>query len=234
MASEYVLAGYHLVRMRPLRFGSYEYALVPTGSHCINDSLLDSFSRPWTSNSNIEEQAQKDFLLTADTLQTIQTWTNQADIDHQIGYLQCFYTLEAALDYYHRFFHSLINVVLLGIYLPMDEAQALKKDFTPQGANIGETGISVLCGQAIPEEDKGVLLGYEPIGVGIDGSFHSMHCYGTAFAEIVAHFDLTLNDHLLLDSDANYPALIEYFNDENNGLGQDPWYFAKVKRFPLH
>lgn len=234
MALTYVLAGYHLIHLKLVEYGIYPSEQIPTGSACINAPLLDSFSRSWTSAPSIEQQAQEDFPLTTAQIQAIQAWTDEADADERTGFIHLFYTLEAAQDYYQRFFHSMQDVVLLGIYLPLEDAQRLKKDYTPIQPLEGEMGMSVLCGQEIPEEESGVCIGYEPIGVGLGGSFHSMHCYETAFPEIVAHFDLKLNDQLLLSSDQDYPAIIAYFNDEKNGLGHDPWYFAKVKQFPLH
>lgn len=225
---DYVLAGYYLVRLRPLGFGPYAAALVPTASCCINDPLLDSFSRPWTSIPKVIQQAQTDFSLSSETIHTLQQWVEAADMEEQAGYMRLFYTLEAARTYYQRFFQGLNNVVLLGLFFLKSEAIAFKNNHTPTDAMLGEMGMSFLCGQAIPEEDTSSCLGYEPIGLDAGGSFHSMHCY-TALETLQQHFELTINTAGLLTTDTNWAAMIDFLNHNDNGFTTVPWYFAIKK-----
>lgn len=42
---------------------------------------------------------------------------------------------------------------------------------------MGEIGMSLRCGQAIPEKSMGRCWGYEPTELASGGRFHSMHCY---------------------------------------------------------
>jgi hypothetical protein len=50
-----------LIKTKPIGFWNFKDKQVLTYSRCLNDRLLDTFSRPWTVYKNEKEGTIKDF-----------------------------------------------------------------------------------------------------------------------------------------------------------------------------
>lgn len=55
----YNKAGYYLIKPRIIDFGSFKGQKILTCSTCLNDSLLDNFSRPWTIHNTNKKDAPR-------------------------------------------------------------------------------------------------------------------------------------------------------------------------------
>lgn len=225
---EYYLAGYYLIQVRPFSYEGLKCKGVLTCSGCINSSLLDSFSRSWTSRAEDIQKAESDYNLDLETISNIQAWADQNDEAGTIGYQNVFSTLEAATEYHQKFFSHLDKVKLLGLYLPESDIERLIEDF--REAKWAEEGIRINVKKKERERSKGIELGFDLIGLSPGGSFHTFHCHFLAdfFEE---EFNVDINEFGLIENDVKRQELTEYMNDKNSPVEPDPWYFAKVKSF---
>lgn len=223
---KYYLAGFYLIQVRPIAYTGLQEQAVLTCSSCINTSLLDYFSRSWTSDAQDIQKAQSDFGIDLETISNIQDWTDQNDTAGKIGYSKVFNTLESAIEYHQKFFTHLDQVKLLGLYLPESEANRLIEDFKDE--NRGEDGIRKILTKKELETDEGIEIGFDLIGVEIGGNFHSFHChYQASFLE--DEFKVEVNNAGLIKTETKWEELIAYMNDEKSAVEPVPWYFAKVK-----
>lgn len=225
---KYYLAGFYLIQVRPLEYGSFKGQEIMTCSDCINASLLDSFSRSWTSREEDIKKAASEYHIDLETLSSIHDWTDQKDTEHKIGYINVFSTLASATEYHHKFFSHLDNVKLLGLFLPEHEADRLIEEF--EEVNRGDDGIRKNLLKKELETDKGIKLGFDLIGLGPGGRFHTFHCHHLAnFLE--EEFKIEVNEFGLIKTDSKWKELTTYMNDENSSVEPDPWYFTKVRLF---
>lgn len=224
----YYLAGYYLIKLRPLGFGNFLSKSIYTCSTCINDSLLDSFSRSWTVRNDDIQVIENDLQGNSQMIGQIQEWTEKKDLEDKTGFLEVFYDINTAKEYHNAFFPNTENVKLFGLYLPESEAEELIKEFEPQNDKEGEIGIvHKLKSREIPINDKNII-GYDLIGVEIGGGFHSFHCHDL-YADLNKEFGAKLNNYGLLGDDSSWRELSDYMNDEDNGFEPVPWYFAQVR-----
>ena len=226
----YYLAGYYLIIARPSPniIGRFEEKEILTCSHCINDSLLDSFSRSWTSRAEDIKKAETTYNIDLATISNIHDWTDQNDTEGKTGYINVFSTLESATEYRQKFFSHLNQVKLLGLYLPEPEADRLIEEF--KDVNRGDDGIRINLRKKELEMDKGTELGFDLIGLGPGGGFHTFHCHHMVeFLE--EENKVKINEFGLIGTDSKWQELSAYMNDEASAVEPDPWYFAKVKLF---
>lgn len=225
---DYYKAGYYLIKTRPIGFGNFKDKEVLTCSSCINDTLLDTFSRPWTIHKNEKEDAIKDFDIDYKTIESIHTWTNQMDTENKIGYPDLFNSIDSAREYRDRFFQHLNDVKILGVYLPIAEKDDLIKHFEPQGEKMGEIGLRCNLRKQEIDNDKENVLGFDLIGIEIGGDFHSFHCHDL-YGDLKRDLEIELNDYGLINNDTKWKELVDYMNDEDKGFEPVPWYFVKIK-----
>jgi hypothetical protein len=212
----------------PFSYEGFKGKEVLTCSDCVNSSLLNSFSRSWTSRVKDVQKAESDYNLDLETISNIHVWTDQNDASGKIGYINVFSTLELATEYHQKFFSHLDKVKLLGLYLPESDADGLIEDF--KEVNRGEDGIRLNLKKKERETSKGIELGFDLIGLSPGGRFHTFHChYLAGFFE--KEFNVKVNEFGLIEDDLKRQELTEYMNDKNSGVEPDPWYFAKLKLF---
>jgi hypothetical protein len=225
---DYYKAGYYLIRLRPIGFGNFQDKSVLTCSSCINDSLLDNFSRPWTIHKKEKEEAIKEYGINYKTIELIHSWTDKMDSESKIGYPDLFFSLDSAQEYRDKFFSHLDNILILGVYLPKSEMDELIKNFAPQDKKMGEIGLRYNLRKNEIDNDIGKLLGYDLIGIEFGGEFHSFHCHDLC-GDLHRDLGIKINENGLIDSDEKWRELVDYMNDENKGFEPVPWYFAKIK-----
>ena len=225
---DYYKAGYYLIKTRPIGFGNFQNKSVLTCSSCINDSLLGSFSRPWTIHKNDKEEAIKDFDINYETIDLIHSWTDKMDADNKIGYPDLFYSIDSAREYRDKFFSHLNNIKILGVYFPKTEKDDLIKNFETKGEKMGEIGLCYNLRKQEVDNDKGKILGFDLIGLEVGGDFHSFHCHDL-YGDLKRDLKIEINENGLIDSDDKWKELVDYMNDESKGFEPVPWYFAKIK-----
>lgn len=227
----YYTAGYYLVKLRPYPFGDSGFKAVYSCSNCANDSLLFLFGRYWVDNPAENETAKKRYKLTPETIQQIYAWTARMEKAKQIerGYL--FYNWKVAVEYRNRFFSHLEDVILLGLYLPVEQAEKLITEMEAECDNADEIGIVHKLKSRELESDEGKVLGYDLIG--LEGStFHCLHC-NNIYPSLRKEFGIALNNSGLIDSENKWREVVDYMNDVDSKVEPVPWYFAKIRSIEI-
>ncbi len=225
---DYYKAGYYLIKTRPIEFGTFTDKTILTCSSCINDSLMDTFARPWTIQKDEKEDIVKNFNIDYDTIKHIHSWTDKMDIENEIGFPDLFYSIDSARQYRDSFFSHLKECMIIGIYLPQTEMDNLIKEFEPQGEKMGEIGLRYRLRKKEIENDNGKLIGYDMIGIESGGGFHTFHCHDL-YNDLKRDLEIEINENGLINSDSKWNELVDYMNDDDKGFEPVPWYFAKVK-----
>lgn len=225
---DYYLAGYYLIKLRQLDFRSFSSKFIYCCSTCINDSLLDSFSRSWTFNSDYLQQVKDYLKIDLTKINQIQEWVEKKDLEGRTGYLNIFYDIAAAKEYRDRFFSNLENIKIFALYFPCSESEDIIKEFELQNSSQVEFGIVHILKNKKKAIGDANIIGYDLIGIELDGNFHSFHCHDL-YSDLNRQFGVQLNKYGLLDSDLNWEKLINYMNDEKNGCEPVPWYFAQIR-----
>lgn len=228
---EYIKAGYYVMVHRPLSFGSCQAKIVRTASTCINESLLDHWCYSWTTDNNgyIEEVKER-YIIDEDNINAIRAWADKALDDRRIGWINVFKDRDAAEEYVGRFFSHLPDVHIYGLCFAAAEADALLEAFRPFEENMAHLGLYVNLNERIREEHDSdeMLVGFDVIGVELDGGFHSFHCHDLA-SGLVEKLGLRLNVDGLFEDTADWGAVSKYMNDPENGYEPVPWFPVKVK-----
>ena len=175
----YYLAGYYLVKPKPISFGTDKGKIVQTCSGCINDTLLDTWAYSWTSRSRKKEKDVKaTFQLSDENIEAIRKWVDRRFEEGSIGWTDVFSNKETAKAYQRQFFAHVPDVQLMAIYLNEEDSIALINEYEPQKADIGEMGIIKILKMRISEHETNneETLGFDFIGVEVGGSFHSFYC----------------------------------------------------------
>ena len=118
----------------------------------------------------------------------------------------------------------------LQIYLSTTDSEALIKEFNNEEDNQGKFGLrqNLLVKTEETDSPSEILLGYDLIGVEIDGTYHSFYC-NNATQELIDRFNLELNENGLFKKIEDWTPVKEYLNDDSNGFEPVPWYVAKTK-----
>ncbi|ANH83090.1 hypothetical protein A8C56_20775 [Niabella ginsenosidivorans] len=229
IATNYYFGGYYLTKLRPKGYGSGLGNLIYTCSECINDPLLDTWSYSWATDNNKQiDEIKSNFKLSENQIDKIRNWVNDKIQDNKIGFLNVFQDLETALDYKSRFFIHLSDIKIFALYFDANEKEAILKEFRPQSETMREIGLRLTLLKEILEPENEIVLGYDYIGIEIDGSFHSFHCHDIG-RELAGKFGLVLNEYGLFDSNLNSKQVLDYLNDEKNGCEPVPWFIVKTK-----
>ena len=228
---DYYIAGYYLLRLRHYPFGNSSFKNVYSCSICANDSLLFRFGRYWDDNLEENEIAQKKYKITPETIQQIYAWTAKMEKNKQIEKGYQFYNLKVAVEYRNRFFSHLKDVVLLGLYLPIEQAEKLIAEFEYECSNENEIGIvhKLKCREL--ESDNGKVLGYDLIGLDWR-TFHCLHC-NNIYPSLRKEFGIVINNYGLIDTEDEWRELVDYMNDVDSKVEPVSWYFAKIKSIDI-
>ncbi|HEY0298425.1 MAG TPA: hypothetical protein VGB84_04320 [Arachidicoccus sp.] len=226
------LAGYYLIKLKPLDFGDDINKTVWTCGKCLNLSAFDNWCLSWT-NDKLDKDDKKALNLTDDEISKIQQWTDNKFSDLING----FGDLATAIEFKNLFYHSRDGIQILGLYLPKIDTELLIEDFG-EGKNVDEFNYNngnieirknlqkKIVEQANSDEE---FLGYDFIGVECDGSFHSFYCSNMT-KTITEQFNLTCNTYGLFDKLEEPEEIRVYLNDPKSLLEPLPYYFAKVTR----
>lgn len=225
----YYQGGYYLLQSRPIEFGSIKGKNLWTASACLNESYLDAWSYSWAGQEQKLAICEK-YGWSPAQLVALEQWVDQQLEAGHLGWVNVFQNLATAKAYKALFFEQ-EEVLCLGISFAASQQQALIQHCGPSSKLEGEIGLRQFLSQAIPENPAGKFLGYDLIGVEIDGSFHSLHCHDLQ-PILEEKFNLSFNDYGLIEEAANWQAVLEYCNDEQEaGLEPVPWFYVKVKLY---
>jgi len=229
--TSYYLGGYYLIRQRPIEHGSFKSKTVFTCSNCINDSLVENWSYSWTiSNDSQIESIKEDYHINDEVVCSIRQWVDQAFDDKRIGWINLFGDIETAKAYKSQFFSHLPDIKIIGIYFNDEEIEALQHEFNPEVENAGPMGLYENLSKRIPERESSneIFIGFDVIGMEIDGSFHTFYCHDIA-NDLTSRFDLTINNYGLFEDIDDWQPVLNYMNDEQNLLDLVPWFTCKTK-----
>ncbi|GAB3935963.1 hypothetical protein [Larkinella terrae] len=227
------LGGFFLIKLKP--FDWSPIPLVYTGSTCINDSMLATWSYRWVNERVEETRAAEELLgLNPAKVTAIRHWTDQKLTEGKVGYHQVFLDLKTAQEYRQRFFAHLDAVKLLAIYFDEPAADAIIEELRPKRANMGECGLYQMLSRKVPEAEDNdeTTIGYDLVGIEQGGSFHSFHCHGIG-PELVRKFGLTLNEFGLFDYCDDWKPVLDAFQNGEIGAEPVPWFVAKVKQISV-
>lgn len=219
----YYQAGYYLLQFQSPDYGSIQGKTLWTASSCINTTCLDAWSHSWAGQEQ-KENIQQKYGWSPAQFTHLEQWTDQQLEAGQIGWVDVFQNLATARAYQAQFFEQ-EEVHCLGISFAPSQQQALIEHFNPPSPTEGEIGLRQFLRQAIPENPSGQFLGYDLIGVEIDGGFHSLHCYDLQpFLE--EQFGLSFNAYGLIEEGADWEAVLAHFEEE-----PVPWFYVRVKLY---
>lgn len=225
----YYQGGYYLLQPKPIEFGSMKGKILWTASACLNETCLDAWSHSWAGQEEKFSICQKHGWTFAQ-LAALEQWVDQQMKAEQIGWVDVFKNLETAQVYQMLFFEE-EELLCLGISFAASQQQALIQHCAPSSLEEGEIGLRQFLRQAIPENPAGKFLGYDLIGVEIDGSFHSLHCHDLQ-PVLEEKFNLSFNEYGLIEECADWEPILEYCNDEQAaGLEPVPWFYVKVQGY---
>ncbi|WP_416437782.1 hypothetical protein [Phnomibacter sp. MR] len=226
------LAGYYLIKLKPLDFGDDINKTVWTCGNCLNISAFDNWCLSWA-YEKLDKKDKKALNLTDEEIDKIHRWTDS----RFSALVNGFSDLETAIEFKDLFYNSRDDIKILGLYFPQTDAELLIEDFKEGNHvdefnyNNGEIEIRKNLQKKIVEriDSNEEFLGYDFIGVECDGSFHSFYCSNIT-KTLTNKFNLTTNVFGLFDKVENPDEIRDYLNDPKSYLEPLPYYFAKVTR----
>lgn len=224
----YYHAGYYLIKLRPIGFGSQVSKRVFTCSICINDSLLDSWSYSWTTRNNDGiDEIKAAFQFDDERILSIREWVDNAHDSGKIGWPNVFRDLETVGEYCDRFLPKLADMHVISLYFPEPEVADLLSEFEPKKEGLGKIGLYEGLEGKVPEgalkgED---FIGFDVIGVEDGGDFHSFYCHDMS-DELVEKFHLTINQYGLFNDIPDWKSVTDFIRVSGEPV---PWFVCKVK-----
>lgn len=228
---QYYLGGYYVIKQRPIDFGDKISKVIYTCSNCINDNLLDNWAYSRTTGKDLQiEDIKARYQLNDENVQSIRQWSDSALNDERIGWINLFKDLSVAEEYIRKFFSHLSDLKIIGIYFSESEVPRLLSEFQPTGDSMDAIGLYENLINRIPEPQNNAecFIGYDVIGVEVDGGFHTCYCHGVS-DELAEKFHLEVNEFGLFQEAANWESLIKYMNADENGFEPVPWFVCKIK-----
>lgn len=226
------LAGYYLVKLKPLDFGDDLNKSVWTCCNCLNYSAFDNWCLSWTKDK-IDKEHKEALNLTDEKLNEIHKWTDSKYSDLLNG----FEDLATAIEFKNLFFNSRDDIHILGLYFPTKDKELLIEDFG-EGQNVDEFNYNngnVVIRKNLQKEiieqnnTNEEFLGYDFIGVECDGSFHSFYCSNIT-KTLFDKFNIIPNAYGLFDKVENSESVRLYLNDPLSYLEPLPYYVVKVTK----
>lgn len=224
-------AGYFLIKLRPITFGSQASKSVYTCSTCINDSLLDSWSYTWTTKNNDGiDEIKASLELNDSKIELIRDWADREFAVKRIGWPNVFKDIETAQEYRNTFLPHLSDTHIIGVYFSEPEIADLLSEFDPMREGLGFIGLHWNLQQMLPEDlsTRETFIGFDIIGIENGGDFHTFYCHDMS-NDLVEKFHLTLNRYGLFDDSPDWHSVTDYMNAEETGCEPVPWYVCKVK-----
>ncbi|GAB3956819.1 hypothetical protein GCM10028805_47730 [Spirosoma harenae] len=224
----YYLGGYYLIKLSPVDLFTGQPQIYQTCSGCINQYAFDYWC---LSTSQPDEKSIQVLDLTPEKIVHIKKWSGEKYKQGFIKWGDNFSDLTTAKSFKNTFFPESPDIHIYAIYLSETDANSLSSYFQTEPHNKGDFSLYHTLAERVVEETdpREVFIGYDFIGVDIDGSFHSFYCHGIG-NELERLFSLSINENGLFDS-VKQPELIrQYLNSPEAAVEPVPWYIAKVKR----
>lgn len=225
---KYYQAGYYLIKINKADYGSRKNREIITVSDCINDSYFESWSFSWTIAGKEKSKIVKEIGLSEERISHLQNWVDKKFELNKIGWHNIFYSLDELNEYKSEYFNDRNDLVVLGLSFSETEINDLIEEFKPQGEKDGEIGIRYALRQKNRENQKGRFIGYDIVGIKLDGCFHTIHCHYLQ-NELTNKFGIKFFANGLIKSCEDWKMITDYCNDESNGLEPVPWFHCKVK-----
>jgi len=228
---KYYLAGYYLIKHRPISFGTRKDNVVSTCSSCINDNLIDIWAYTQTNDNNPHIDSFKyDFQIQDVSVSEIKKWIDQKLSENKVGWPDLFLDLETAKNYKQKFFSHLSNINIYAVYFESLEANKLIDEFKIEEGNQGQIGFVQNLTKKISEkiDNSEQLIGFDLIGIEHGGSFHTFHCHEIG-KELSDKFGLSINNFGLFENTEDWKLTLNFLNDESNGCEPVPWFVVKTK-----
>ena len=230
----YYTAGYYVLKVLLQDQAWLHGKSVVTCSSCINQLAFDYWCFGWGSKPSAKDIKELD--LSEDQINSITKWTNDRYRKEEIAFDRVFPTLELASEYKSEFFPGRQDISIYCIDFPESDRIRLINDFAPGVKNgydksDGKIGLrqNLLKGKKTLEDDRIHFLGFDLIGVEVDGGFHSFHCH-CIYNILESQFGLKMNDHGLFDDIPDPESLRHYLNEPDTPVEDVPWYIVKVSR----
>ena len=226
----YFLGGYYLIKVRPASFGSVKNRYIQTCSSCINDSLLEDWAYSWdTQNDKNLNEIISLYKIQATLIPKIRNWVDLKLEEGKIGWVNLFRDLQSAQTYQEAFFSHLKDIKLMAIYFDTQEMDHLIDDFNPENDAQGNIGLYQNLKMRIPEIKSAneKFIGYDIIGIELDGNFHTFHCHDLA-NQLATNFNIHTNEFGLYNSIPNMSEVLDFMNNEDNGFEPVPWFIVKT------
>lgn len=227
----YYQAGYYLMKIGHTAPGIADGHKVMTASVCLNDSYYDYWGHSWMADAKDKPTIARAHGLGENQIDALQAWVDKKYGQNALGLPNVFYSLETLQAYRAEFFGARDDLVAIGLSFDEAEAAALVADLDGQTGQMAELGLCHALKRKAAEPPEGQCLGYDIIGVEIDGSFHSFHCHGLQ-AELAEKLGLAFNHYGLIEGCEDWRTVTAYCNDDANGLEPVPWFYAKVTLYP--
>lgn len=233
MESNYT-AGYYVLKVLLQDQAWLHGKSVVTCSSCINQLAFNYWCFGWGSKPSDKDIKELD--LSEDQINSITKWTYDRHRKEEITFDTVFPTLELASEYKSEFFPGQQDIGIYCIDFPETDRMRLINDFAPgvkrgYDTSDGKIGLRVnlLKGKKAFEDDRFDFLGFDLIGVEVDGGFHSFHCH-CIYNILESRFGLKMNPNGLFDQIPDPAALRDYLNEPGIPVEEVPWYIVKVKR----
>lgn len=225
----YYLGGYYLIKHTPIvYFGETKPRILFTTSSCFNQYVFDYWC---LSNREPSEEDSLNLGLSDDKIQAIKKWAGTQYAQKKLKWGNNFSDLNTARTFKNLFFPTLPDTHLYAIYLSETDTDALLAYFPTENFNKGDFSLYHNLAKKIPENTtpNEEFIGYDFIGVEINGDFHSFYCHsiGPGLAET---FSLQINRYGLFEDVVQPEPIRHYLNAPDAGVENVPWYIAKTKR----
>lgn len=229
----YYLAGYYLLKTKPIDYGEDIFNIAYTASSCINNGVLDNWSYSWTSDNDNEIDAIKAlFKIDNESIASIREWVDNAFNNELIGWQNIFRDL-ATLKEYITFFPNKESFIVLSLYFSEINADELILEFSPKSSQNGRIGMELFLSEKRIEQelDEEKDIGFDLIGIEISGDFHSFYCHNVT-SELLSKFHfLHINKYGLFNKlDQQQIKIVEeYANMDNTEFEPVSWFMVKTK-----
>jgi hypothetical protein len=220
----YFFAGYYLIQLKPVQFGSYENKTIYTCSCCINDDLIKSWLiHDFDGKNEYIKELKENFNFSQDEVKVLTQWLHGGYEQGKIIYPNIFSEIKFAKEYKNKFIKKNNDIKLFAIYFCENQKKNLFNVFKNN-----ENGFYRILEKSISEKNnKEIFIGYDLVGID-DIGFHTFHCHDIG-KELCDKFKITLNEYGLFNYHQNWNPILDYMNGDESAVEPVPWFVVKVK-----
>lgn len=179
---EYYTGGYYLVKLSPIENGEDIGKVIYTCDSCFNTLAYNYWALSWV-NVGIEDENPKKLGLDKDILKEIYKWTDEKLENEEIEVGSVLPDYKLANEFKNMFYQNRNDIEVLRIDFSKTEAERLIEDFAP-GANpeINRNDGRIQQRHSLLKKkkdsiDKFDFVGYDIIGISMDGSYNSYNSF---------------------------------------------------------